>query len=48
MNVVATQTGSKKIYKVLIGPLNKDESGAVLYWFKAKGHRDAFLKYIRE
>jgi cell division protein FtsN len=47
-NVVATQTGNTRMYKVLIGPLNKDESGAVLYWFRAKGHRDAFLKYIKD
>jgi hypothetical protein len=48
MNIVATHTGRDTMYKVLIGPLNKDEGGAVLYWFKAKGHRDAFLKYIKE
>ncbi len=47
-NVVAMQAGNTRMYKVLIGPLNKDESGAVLYWFKAKGHSDAFLKYIKD
>ncbi len=48
MNIVATHTGKDTMYKVIIGPLTKDEGGAVLYWFKAKGHRDAFLKYIKE
>jgi cell division protein FtsN len=48
MNIVATHSGRDTMYKVLIGPLTKDEGGAVLYWFKAKGHRDAFLKYIKE
>jgi len=48
MNIVATHTGKDTMYKVLIGPLTKDEGGTVLYWFKAKGHRDAFLKYIKE
>jgi hypothetical protein len=34
------------IYKVLVGPLNKDESDTLLYRFKALGYRDAFVKYI--
>jgi rare lipoprotein A (peptidoglycan hydrolase)/cell division protein FtsN len=48
MNIVATKSERDTMYKVLIGPLKKDESGAVLYWFKAKGYKDAFLKYIKE
>ncbi|MBN1699654.1 MAG: SPOR domain-containing protein, partial [Spirochaetales bacterium] len=34
------------IYKVLVGPLNKDESDTLLFRFKALGYRDAFVKYI--
>ncbi|WP_319563229.1 SPOR domain-containing protein [Marispirochaeta sp.] len=31
-------------YKVLVGPLSPDESGALLMNFKAKGFRDAFIR----
>lgn len=34
-------------YKVLVGPLNKDEYGSVLEKFKAFGFKDAFLKKIK-
>jgi hypothetical protein len=31
-------------YKVMVGPLGQDESGAVLYSFKSTGYPDAFLR----
>ena len=34
-------------YKVLVGPLNKDEYGSVLEKFRAFGFKDAFLKKIK-
>ncbi len=34
---------SRVVYKVLIGPLTVDESGTLLYHFKARGFKDAFL-----
>ena len=33
----------KIIYKVVIGPLTRDESGALLYQFRTQGFPDAFL-----
>jgi len=44
--VLPTSTGARPLYKVLIGPLNRDESGTLLYQFRARGFRDAFLQYI--
>ena len=32
------------VYKVLVGPLNQDESGALLYKFRVKGFPDAFVR----
>ncbi len=32
------------VYRVFVGPLNDDEKGAVLYWFRAKGYNDAFIR----
>ena len=32
------------LYKVLVGPLSSDESGALLLNFKAQGFRDAFIR----
>lgn len=31
-------------YKVMVGPLGQDESGAVLYSFRSSGYPDAFLR----
>jgi len=44
--VLPSSTGARPLYKVLIGPLNRDESGTLLYQFRARGFRDAFLQYI--
>jgi hypothetical protein len=32
------------MYKVLLGPLGRDESGSVLYSVRARGYKDAFLR----
>jgi len=42
--VLAPASGGKQIYKVLIGPLNKAESGTLLPMFKFRGFRDAFVR----
>ena len=44
--VLPSSAGARPLYKVLIGPLNRDESGTLLYQFRARGFRDAFLQYI--
>ncbi|MBN1412878.1 MAG: hypothetical protein JW969_18705 [Spirochaetales bacterium] len=36
----------RKTYKLMLGPLNKDESDTLLYRFRSIGFRDAFVKYI--
>ena len=40
---VVGSEGDRRIFKVLIGPLNRDESGTLLYRFRATGFPDAFL-----
>jgi hypothetical protein len=42
--VLAPASGAKQMYRVLIGPLNKAESGTLLPVFKFKGFRDAFVR----
>jgi SPOR domain len=42
--VLAPAAGGKQIYKVLVGPLNKAESGTLLPLFRFRGFRDAFLR----
>ncbi len=44
VTVLSMRKNGKVMYKVLVGPLNRDESGALLYWFKSKGYRDSFIK----
>lgn len=36
--------GGKNVYRLFIGPLNEDEKGTALFWFRAKGYRDAFIR----
>ncbi len=33
------------IYKVMVGPVNDDESGVLLYNLKSRGFKDAFIQY---
>lgn len=42
--VLRETAASKQIYKVLLGPVNFDESGGLLYNFRAKGFKDAFIR----
>jgi hypothetical protein len=41
---VEIQSSTGSLHKVVIGPLNKDESGTVLYRFRSMGFDDAFLR----
>ncbi len=42
--VLAPSETGKQMYKVLVGPLNKAESGTLLPLFKFRGFRDAFVR----
>ena len=44
--VLPAASGSRQLYKVLIGPLNRDESGTLLYQFRARGFKDAFVHFV--
>lgn len=46
MMIVSGKNDTATVYKVVVGPLKRDETGTVLYLFKARGYRDAFLRYI--
>ena len=37
-------TTEKPIYRLMIGPLNEGESGALVSYFKKSGYKDAFVK----
>lgn len=45
--VQKNETDSSNMLKVFIGPIAKDEYGAVLYTFKNLGFKDAFVKKIQ-
>ena len=42
--VVAPASAGATVYRVVIGPLNRAESGTLLLWFRYRGYPDAFLK----
>lgn len=42
--VERSSSNGKEIYKVYVGPVTRDEYGAVLERFKAAGYRDSFVK----
>jgi len=44
VSVYAFSQNKKPLYKVMIGPLNSDESGTLLYLFMAQGYKDAFVR----
>ena len=44
--VLAVDSSGRLFYKVLVGPLNRDESGTLLYQFRARGFKDAFVQYV--
>lgn len=43
-SVTQPESEGVQVYRVLVGPLNKAESGTLLYWFRRRGYPDAFLK----
>ena len=44
VTVYLTESTERPVYKVLVGPLNQDESGALLYRFRVRGFPDAFVR----
>ncbi len=44
MVVLPVKEHGRTVYRLFVGPLNDDEKGAALYWFKAKGYNDAFVR----
>ncbi len=44
VTVLISENTSSPRYKVMVGPLGEDESGALLYSFKSSGYPDAFLR----
>ncbi len=42
--VLPVREQGRIVYRLFVGPLRDDEKGAVLYWFKAKGYNDAFVR----
>ena len=46
MVIVSGKADNADVFKVVVGPLKRDETGTALYLFKARGYRDAFLRYI--
>ncbi len=47
VNIVGPESPSKPIFRIVLGPLNKAESGTLLYWFRDRGFPDAFVKTSR-
>jgi hypothetical protein len=44
--ILAAKPAKGGLYRVLIGPLNEDETGTLLSWFQAKGFDDAFVRSV--
>ena len=44
MAVVAFDRDERTIYRVLVGPLERDETGTLLLWLRARGYRDTFIR----
>lgn len=44
VTVFITDSADAFNYKVMVGPLGQDESGAILYSFRSRGYPDAFLR----
>ena len=42
--VLAPSSPKSSVFKVVIGPLNRAESGTLLTWFRYRGFPDAFVK----
>lgn len=46
VTILPASSGGRLFYKVLVGPLNMDESGTLLYQFRSSGFKDAFIQYV--
>jgi cell division protein FtsN len=46
VTILPADSGGRRFYKVLVGPLNVDESGTLLYQFRSSGFKDAFIQYV--
>jgi len=46
VTILPASSGGRQFYKVLVGPLNVDESGTLLYQFRSRGFKDAFIRYV--
>ena len=46
VTILPSSAGGRLFYKVLVGPLNVDESGTLLYQFRSSGFKDAFIQYV--
>jgi hypothetical protein len=44
LNVQTAGTGDSTMYRLLVGPLNLGESGALVQRFKGSGYRDAYIR----
>ncbi len=44
VSIVGPGSQPGNVYRILVGPLNRAESGTLLYWFRARGFPDAFIK----
>jgi hypothetical protein len=44
LSVQATGSAEKLLYRILVGPVNLGESGALLQRFKGSGYKDAFVR----
>ncbi len=44
--ILPASSRSRLVYKVLVGPLNQDESGTLLFNFRSRGFKDAFIRYV--
>jgi cell division septation protein DedD len=47
ISIVGPESPSRPIFRIMLGPLNKAESGTLLYWFRDRGFPDAFIKTSR-
>jgi sporulation related protein len=44
MAVLPVDRRGTTVYRVLMGPLEQDETGTLLMWLRAKGYRDSFIR----
>jgi hypothetical protein len=44
MAVLPIDSRGTTVYRVLVGPLEQDETGTLLMWLRAKGYRDTFIR----